>query len=32
VVFSASALGTARLLHRMRDEGRLPRISSRLGV
>jgi cholesterol oxidase len=32
VVFSASALGTARLLHRMRDEGHLPRISSRLGV
>jgi cholesterol oxidase len=32
VVFSASALGTARLLHRMRDEGALPRISSRLGV
>jgi cholesterol oxidase len=32
VVFSASALGTARLLHRMRDEGVLPRISSRLGV
>jgi cholesterol oxidase len=32
VVFSASALGTARLLHRMRDSGMLPRISSRLGV
>ena len=31
VVFSASALGTQRLLHRMRDEGHLPRISSRLG-
>jgi cholesterol oxidase len=32
VVFSASALGTARLLHRMRDEGVLPGISPRLGV
>jgi cholesterol oxidase len=32
VVFAASALGTARLLHRMRDEGALPRISARLGV
>jgi cholesterol oxidase len=32
VVFSAGALGTARLLHRMRDEGTLPRVSSRLGV
>ncbi len=31
VVFAASALGTQRLLHRMRDEGRLPRISPRLG-
>ncbi|MGZ4495821.1 MAG: GMC family oxidoreductase N-terminal domain-containing protein [Nocardioides sp.] len=31
VVFSASALGTQRLLHRMRDEGHLPRISGRLG-
>ena len=31
VVFSASALGTQRLLHRMRDEGHLPRLSSRLG-
>jgi cholesterol oxidase len=30
-VFSASALGTQRLLHRMRDEGKLPRISERLG-
>ena len=29
VVFSASALGTQRLLHRMRDEGHLPRISQR---
>jgi cholesterol oxidase len=32
VVFAASALGTQRLLHRMRDEGWLPRISDRLGV
>ena len=31
VVFSASALGTQRLLHRMRDEGKLPRLSQRLG-
>ena len=31
VVFSASALGTQRLLHRMRDEGHLPRLSRRLG-
>ncbi len=30
-MFSASALGTQRLLHRMRDEGDLPRISDRLG-
>ena len=32
VVFSASALGTQRLLHRMRDEGHLPRLSHQLGV
>jgi cholesterol oxidase len=32
VVFAASALGTAKLLHRLRDEGRLPRLSDRLGV
>ena len=32
VVFSASALGTQKLLHRMRDEGRLPEISDWLGV
>ncbi len=32
VVFSASALGTQRLLHRMRDSGALPRISDKLGV
>jgi cholesterol oxidase len=31
VVFSASALGTQRLLHRMRDEGHLPKLSERLG-
>jgi cholesterol oxidase len=31
VVFSASALGTQRLLHRMRDEGHLPDLSDRLG-
>lgn len=32
VVFAASALGTAKLLHRLRDEGRLPNLSDRLGV
>jgi cholesterol oxidase len=31
VVLAASALGTQRLLHRMRDEGHLPGLSSRLG-
>lgn len=31
VVFAASALGTQRLLHRMKDEGHLPGISDRLG-
>jgi len=31
VVMAASALGTQRLLHRMKDEGHLPRISDRLG-
>ncbi len=31
VVFSASALGTQRLLHRLRDRGDLPRVSERLG-
>jgi cholesterol oxidase len=31
VVFAAGTLGTQRLLHRMRDEGVLPRISPRLG-
>ncbi|GAA2795276.1 GMC oxidoreductase [Kribbella solani] len=32
VIFAASALGTAKLLHRLRDEGKLPRLSQRLGV
>ncbi|NUP26831.1 MAG: GMC family oxidoreductase, partial [Nocardia sp.] len=31
VVFAGAALGTQRLLHRMRDKGILPRISPRLG-
>ncbi len=31
VVFAAGALGTQRLLHRLRDEGKLPRLSERLG-
>jgi len=31
VVFAASSLGTQRLLHRMKDEGHLPRLSQRLG-
>ena len=31
VVFAAAALGTQRLLHRMKDEGHLPRLSDRLG-
>jgi cholesterol oxidase len=31
VVFAASALGTQRLLHRMRDEGHLPNLSDQLG-
>ena len=31
VVFAASSLGTQRLLHRMRDEGHLPKLSERLG-
>lgn len=31
VIFSAGTLGTQRLLHRMRDEGVLPRISAKLG-
>jgi cholesterol oxidase len=32
VVLAASALGTQRLLHRMRDGGLLPNLSERLGV
>jgi cholesterol oxidase len=32
VVLSASALGTQRLLHRMKDEGHLPHVSDRLGM
>ncbi|MFB6721959.1 GMC oxidoreductase [Kribbella sp. NPDC056345] len=32
VIFAASALGTAKLLHRLRDENKLPRLSTRLGV
>ncbi|HEY4937747.1 MAG TPA: FAD-dependent oxidoreductase, partial [Actinomycetota bacterium] len=31
VVLAAGALGTQRLLHRMRDDGVLPRLSARLG-
>ena len=31
VVLAAGALGTQRLLHRMRDDGHLPHLSSRLG-
>ncbi|WP_433307609.1 FAD-dependent oxidoreductase [Actinoplanes sp. CA-030573] len=31
VIFAAGALGTQRLLHRLRDRGRLPGISPRLG-
>ncbi len=31
VVVAAGTYGTQRLLHRMRDEGRLPRLSPRLG-
>lgn len=31
VVFSAAAMGTQRLLHRLRDRGSLPHISPRLG-
>lgn len=32
VIFAASAIGTAKLLHRLRDENKLPRLSTRLGV
>ena len=31
VVFAAASLGTQKLLHRMKDEGHLPKLSSRLG-
>ncbi|MFI5932146.1 GMC oxidoreductase [Actinoplanes sp. NPDC051494] len=31
VIFAAGALGTQRLLHRLRDNGTLPRVSARLG-
>lgn len=31
VVLAAAALGTQKLLHRMKDEGHLPRLSDRLG-
>ncbi|WP_183099263.1 GMC oxidoreductase [Nocardioides pelophilus] len=31
VVFAAAALGTQKLLHRLRDEGTLPQLSPRLG-
>jgi len=31
VIVAAASLGTQRLLHRMKDEGHLPRISDRLG-
>ena len=31
-MLAASALGTQRLMHRMRDEGALPRLSKQLGV
>jgi cholesterol oxidase len=32
VIFAAAALGTQRLLHRLRDNGCLPRVSGRLGA
>ncbi|MBD8607165.1 GMC family oxidoreductase [Aeromicrobium sp. CFBP 8757] len=32
VIFSASTMGTQKLLHRMRDSGSLPRVSQRLGL
>jgi cholesterol oxidase len=31
VIFAAGAVGTQRLLHRLRDRGRLPHVSPRLG-
>ena len=32
VIFSAGALGTMKLLFKLRDEGRLPRVSQKLGT
>ncbi len=32
VVFAASTMGTQKLLHRMRDDGKLPAVSERLGL
>jgi cholesterol oxidase len=32
VIFSASTMGTQKLLHRMRDRGSLPHVSPRLGL
>jgi cholesterol oxidase len=32
VIFSASTMGTQKLLHKMRDSGSLPRVSQRLGL
>ena len=32
VVFSASTMGTQKLLHRMRDQNKLPNVSARLGL
>jgi len=32
VVFSASTMGTQKLLHKMRDQGKLPAVSARLGL
>ncbi|KAA1374645.1 GMC oxidoreductase [Aeromicrobium fastidiosum] len=32
VIFSASTMGTQKLLHRMRDHGTLPNVSQRLGL
>ncbi len=32
VVFAAAAIGTQKLLHQLKDEGDLPRISDRLGL
>ncbi|NRQ49785.1 GMC oxidoreductase [Aeromicrobium stalagmiti] len=32
VIFSASTMGTQKLLHKMRDQGKLPHVSERLGL